>query len=35
MKASELANEDLRKHLFANCRSITDFERLDKLGEGT
>lgn len=35
MKIGDLVNEAIRKHLFANCRSISEFERLDKLGEGT
>ena len=35
MKPIEFINEAIRKHLFANCRSISEFERLDKLGEGT
>ncbi|CAD8190516.1 unnamed protein product [Paramecium octaurelia] len=35
MRKNEFMNDEIRKHWFANCRSISEFERLDKLGEGT
>ena len=32
---NRLTQEQKFKQLFANCRAISEFERLDKLGEGT
>jgi hypothetical protein len=31
----KIANEKLRKKLFANCRSVSDFEKITTVGEGT
>jgi hypothetical protein len=35
MKKNEHMSDEKKMHYFANCRSISEFDRLDKLGEGT
>jgi hypothetical protein len=31
----KIEKEKIRKKLFANCRSVSDFEKISVLGEGT
>jgi hypothetical protein len=31
----KIEKEKMRKQLFANCRSVSDFDKLSTLGEGT
>lgn len=31
----KIEKEKMRKKLFANCRSVSDFEKIATLGEGT